>query len=210
MYKTILILLAVLAFTACRKSRKLKTTVMGRVITQGTHKKASSKQLNINLYHISEKSGLFGFGQTLVEEGFTDTNGFYSFSFTAKNDYSSHWIQLQDVQVENHFSIFPVTHSIEVGEYQILNIELLSHAWVRIHVENVNPQFGDVLYVKWGGTKGEGKSFRGSVNEEVIFMGGGNVNRSFEVELLRDGIRTKWRDTVWMLPFDTAYHKIEY
>jgi hypothetical protein len=210
MNKIVLFLLAALMFTACRKNRNLKTAVYGRVITQGTYNKASSKQLKINLYRISDKSGLFGFGETLVEEGMTDTNGFYSFSFKAENDYSAHWIRLEEVQVENHFSIYPVTHRIEVGEHQVLNIELLSHAWVRLHVENINPQPLDRLTVNWGGSTGGVKSFHGQANEEVIFMGGGNVNRSFAVELFRNGIRTNWRDTVWMLPFDTTYHKIEY
>ncbi|TVQ75959.1 MAG: hypothetical protein EA358_10570 [Flavobacteriales bacterium] len=97
---------------------------------------------------------------------------------------------------------------INVGEHQTQNIYLSPHAWLKLHIENVNPQPGDRITISWGG--GVTKTFHGGVNEASVFFGGGNFNRSIPFELYRNGEWIRWRDTVWMNAFDTVYHKVEY
>jgi hypothetical protein len=207
--KTGLFLFLTLAFSiACKKGSRLDTFVHGRVITNGTNDKASSKELKINLYRISSGGGVFGGGETLVEEGFTDTNGYYSFSFRAENDYTMHWVRLEEVHVDDHFSNYPSDYRVEIGEHQLIDIVLAPNAWVRLHVENVNPQFGDRFRINWGG--GQFRELSGPVNTELIFSGGGNVNRAFTYTVERNGQPIQYHDTVWMPAWDTAYHKIEY
>jgi hypothetical protein len=208
--KTGLFLFLTLAFSiACKKGSRLDTFVHGRVITNGTNDKASSKELKINLYRISSGGGVFGGGETLVEEGFTDTNGYYSFSFRAENDYTMHWVRLEEVHVDDHFSNYPSDYRVKIGEHQLIDIVLAPNAWVRLHVENVNPQFGDKLSINWGGAQGS-RTFDGPVNTEVIFQGGGNLYTTIPIELNRNGEWSSWNETVWMPAWDTAYHKIEY
>ena len=107
-----------------------------------------------------------------------------------------------------HQTNYPSDYRVKIGEHQLIDIVLAPNAWARLHVENVNPQFGDRFRINWGG--GQFRELSGPVNTELIFSGGGNINRAFTYTVERNGQPIQYHDTVWMLAWDTAYHKIEY
>ena len=196
----LLLLFALLALLSCRKSRD--TFVEGHVYTYGTTTKATNKELTINLYSARG-------GDRLEMEGKTDTNGYFSFEFTPdRGDNTLYFLRLLDGAPRHH----PVGYNplyLEMGEQQVMNINLSPHAWLKLHIENVNPQPGDVFSVNWGG--GVFLRFDGQlVNEEVTLMGGGNNNRIITFNLKRNNQYSIIKDTVWMTAWDTVYHKVEY
>lgn len=191
--------------------KSLDTFVEGRVLVTGTDQKATSEEMKVNLYReIARGNGLIGgLGEKLVSEGSTDSNGYFYFDFTAENDHSRHYIRIPYAQ-----STPPLFHRnesstyIDIGKHQTRNIYLSPHAWLKLHIKNVNPQPGDVFYVNWNSF--DYHEFYGAVNEKIILMGGGNINRVATFHLKRHGEFYLIKDTIWLPAWDTTYHIIEY
>ncbi|TVQ75961.1 MAG: hypothetical protein EA358_10580 [Flavobacteriales bacterium] len=97
---------------------------------------------------------------------------------------------------------------INVGEHQTQNIYLSPHAWLKLHIENVNPQPGDRIRL----SRGEGVMYDyfGSVNEIKLELRRGNADHIISYSVFRNNDVNQYFDTVFLPAFDTTYHKIEY
>ncbi|MCC5918124.1 MAG: hypothetical protein JJU02_12465 [Cryomorphaceae bacterium] len=185
----------------------LETFVEGRVLTHGTTNPPTTQPMPLKLMY-EETTSIFGGREITVDETTTDETGYYSFSFTAHNHYTRYFVRLMQGAGKHHGPSFLNYHYLETGKHQTRNIYLSPHAWLKLHIENVNPQPGDIFTVNWGG--GVYLQYFGAVNEIEIIQGGGNINRIITFNLKRNNEYLIIKDTVWMPAFDTTYHKIEY
>ena len=207
--KTLHLFLLLLAITtlACCKKDKYETTITGHVYTHGTTDFPGEQPLKILLIEETGGSGLSA-GERVKANTYTDNNGYYKFEFESDN--SRHWVRIDDDYTPPmHFTPNNSNGAlVNIGSNQTLNLSLTPFAWLELHVENVNPQVGDVLSLTWNGSYS--RDFIGPANEHVVLKTAGNINRSFVLTLFRNSISSVWRDTVWLPAFDTTYHKIEY
>ncbi|MCC5918123.1 MAG: hypothetical protein JJU02_12460 [Cryomorphaceae bacterium] len=194
-----------------KEGKNLETFVEGRVLTLGTDQKVTSEEIQVNLCRqIARGGALFGgMGEKIIQEGKTDSNGYFYFDFTAESHTASHYLRIPHSQTapDKHF-FNALQQPIEIGVHQTRNIFLSPHAWLKLHIENVNPQPGDEIWINFGG--GVEDRYFGHVNVTKIYLLGGNINRSFPYRVYRNNGQTLFRDTVWLPAFDTTYHKIEY
>ncbi len=204
---TILFCLATV-FVACEKEPAIKTTVYGRVVTYGTSDYPSDTLLPVELVETTGGSGL-GVGEIVRQTKYTDDLGNFSFSFTAGNRQDLFWVRVPHTHTPPmHYDMS--THggfNVPVGKVSNVNIVLKPVAWIELHVRNVNPKPGDILFVNWGGFPPE---FHGMADDTVILSGGGNSNIPISLTLYRDGNWNNFKDTVFLPAFDTTYHLLEY
>ena len=205
-------MLLLYSVTACQKDKiaqpaTLETTVYGRVVLRGTEQKATNKNVVIKAYkYVSVWFG--GAHGELVAETTTDTNGNYSFSFTAESLETKYFLIMSTV-IPNHFDpggnnwIF-----FDSGKRQELKLTYTPYAWLRLHVRNINPKPGDRLNVYFGG--GIDYDIWGPVERQIIHLSGGNSNRNVSCALYRDGIWNSLNFSIYLPAFDTTYHLIEY
>lgn len=203
------------SITACKKEKAvepatLETTVYGRVVLRGTEQKATNKQVVIKAYkHISDWFG--GPSGKLVVETTSDTNGNYSFSFRAESLETRYFLIMQTV-IPNHFD--PGGSNwiyFKPGQKQELQLRYIPHAWLRLHVRNVNPIFpGEEIRIYLGG--GELYKLYGPVNHMfTVGPKGGNGTFIVSSGLRRaDTLVINREDTMYLPAFDTTYHLIEY
>jgi len=213
MKRLILILvLLLIQSTACKKEKlvepaTLETTVYGRVVLRGTEQKATNKNVVIKAYkYVSVWFG--GAHGELVAETTTDTNGNYSFSFTAESLDTRYFLIMSTV-IPNHFDpggnnwIF-----FNPGQKQELQLRYTPHAWIRLHTKNINPHVSDKLTISLGG--GERYDIWGPVERQNIFLRAGNVNNDISCWLTRQDTTYNLTFNIFLPAFDTTYYYLEY
>ena len=205
-------MLLLCSITACKKEKPaepatLETTVYGRVVLRGTEQKATNKNVVIKAYkHVSVWFG--GAYGVLVAETMSDTNGNYSFSFTAES-LETRYFLIMSTFIPNHFD--PGGNNwiyFEPGKQQRLQLIYTPFAWIRLHTKNINPQVGDKLHIALG--NGENYYIWGPFERESIFLRAGNSVNKINCYLTRLDSGHLLSFETYLPAFDTTYYLLEY
>ncbi len=201
-------------FTACKKCDKTpeplsqETTVYGRVVMKNTDIKATNEICTVRAYR-NYPTGAHGIYEArLIAETTTDTNGNYRLQFKAPDlDPLRYFVRLE-TSIMNHFDPSLTELKIIPGNSQELKLEYIPHAWIKLHVRNVNPGVNDLLHLPLGGTQNYyiwGESERG-----LVFLAEGNSENTINCFLTRQEVRKRLTFKVYVSAFDTAYYLLEY
>ncbi|AGA77641.1 hypothetical protein [Echinicola vietnamensis] len=198
----------ILFSTACNKDKKaLPTTVEGYVYN-GVEGFAWDKPIEVILVkEVASGSWVGGTGEETVATTYADSNGYYHIDFKAEN--VRHWVRIcaSGIPLHHNYCNSVDGTPVERGTKQKIDLYLPPYSWLKLHVENVNYQIGDELHINFRNQK---KVFYGPANDTAIFFGSGGGNTFVKTLFRNNQTVIKKRDTVYLTPFDTTYHKLEY
>lgn len=88
------------------------------------------------------------------------------------------------------------------------NIHLQPYGWLKLHVKNVNPWNGDDrISLSLGGTV---QSCYGIVDKTIHSKEPGNGTKKLIWAVEKNGIVTSYKDSVYLVGFDTTFYEILY
>ena len=198
----------ILISTACNKDKKaLPTTVEGYVYN-GVEGFTWDKPIEVILVkEVASGSWVGGTGEETVATTYADSNGYYHIDFKAEN--VRHWVRIcaSGIPLHHNYCNSVGGTPVERGTKQKIDLYLPPYSWLKLHVENVNYQPGDIIRIST--RSGDYLTFYGPANEtRILLYGGKKVTIAYAVE--RENSTFLYKDTISLTPFDTTYHKLEY
>ncbi|MCC5916079.1 MAG: hypothetical protein JJU02_02005 [Cryomorphaceae bacterium] len=190
-----------------------KTKVYGHLIVRGTEEIINDRPYKLGVTHMR--------GSEVLVDTITDESGYFELSFEPESDESVYWLRYLDEIPDETFwedgawmeldsNEFPSNwQSFGAGYHGEVNMAVTKKAWVELHVENVTPQIGDRIRIRFRG--GWEHVFRHGQNFKVILPGSGNVPNRLDIWVSKPGVdphlQTKW---IQLGEMDTTYFKLEY
>lgn len=193
---------------SCQKKDEFenKTIIEGYILEYGSEEPL----VNLPIYLLElESSEIFG-SQVwrTIDSVFTDENGYVYYEF----NHNEMTIDLCSFsQSDKHFEI----EEKVVNSRQINDISQLAdpHAWIKIHVLNVNLVDGtDLIDVTgpWGGGGLDNVFYGSMVNVIIKEKIRGKRNTSLSWFVRKNGVESKLRDTIYTAAHDTTFYQILY
>ena len=211
------------------------TEVEGHLMVRGSRDtiKNNPQRITLNYDPI-----YFGFDEPMTEinellETYTDENGYYKLHHLSRIRYVSglikpehrYYLNLPDGMAldetfrgEGRIEMIPQEPGFNTewdyfsGYKGVVNQFLNKKAWIRLHIENVNPQPGDWLHIRFP-TANFQTDVYGAINDTVILLGIGNANNALRYTYQKvDGTMTggTFNDSIMLGEMDTTYYKFEY
>jgi hypothetical protein len=215
--KTIILLnfLLVSVISGCKKEEyppKL-TKIHGYLVVKG-----SMEIINDRPYKI----GMFYGGSELIAETYTDENGYFEFTIEEKEEVRRRyrlrfldevpddtfwegggWQILDTNEFMNSAAYFPA------GYHGRIDMGVAKKAWLKLHVENMTPQFGDVIWIIFRSVLNQ--RFYHAQNFYVILPGEGNVHNRLDFYVTKPGVYPHLQTRrILLKEMDTTYYKLEY
>jgi hypothetical protein len=234
-----IVLLFTLFTTACVKEESdyeyVLTEIEGQLMNRGTREILNDKPYRVELIISYTFSG-FDEEPTQTHEKletFTDENGYYKLYHLSRRNMRhappraehKYGLTLPDgltldgtYRGTSKYEIGPsrdgntnvyTSHEVLSGYKGTFNLLLNQKAWLRLHVENVNPQPGDRIGLEF--PFGYSQVIEGPANFEVLLDGVANTNNALNFWLTRNGVAMfVQRDSIMLGFMDTTYYKFEY
>lgn len=214
-----ILVLVLIQFTACTKEKtkptppSYLTELEGRVIRHGTNHAPTDSPIMLVLYESTGTHGGWHLDYQALDTIYTDSAGYYKYSFHAnpkKNSPGDYFVVPKTV-IPQHYQLSDDPNSsnakyLAIGQKHQINWSYFPHAWLRLHVKNINPQFGDILSISILSDY----TFWGPIENEVIFRAVGNAICRPASNLYRNGSWQPLPFEVFIPAFDTAYYYLEY
>lgn len=200
-------LIGLFLFTACHKKDEFenKTVIEGFILEYGSKEPI----IGLPIYLVEFVSGdLFG-PQVWrnTDTIYTDETGYVYFEYNHNN------MTLDLCTFEQSDKHFEIKEKV-INTRKINDISDLAdpYAWLQIHIQNVNPQFGDLLSIggNWGGGSNWNMFYGSSVDTTVLRKIRGNRRTPLSWLIQRDNINTQLRDTINAPAHDTTFYEILY
>ena len=239
-YISILLGVVLLSIVSCEKPEVkpeeadyeyVLTEVEGQLMVRGSREVIKNQQHKVRL--IVEPI-YFGFEEPMTEkneilETFTDENGYYKLYHLSRRSKSNfehkYALTLPDgLALDSTFrgdlklGISPSIDGYYNNEWEFYsgfkgtaNLMLNKKAWIRLHIENVNPQPGDFLYINFPTARYQNNLY-GYVNDTITLLGIGNANNSLHYSIRKGNgpVSQVFVDSIMLGEMDTTYYKFEY
>lgn len=211
----VIFLLSLTLICGCKKQDypPMETKVHGHLVVRGT-----GEIINDRYYKVGIAPNSGAEANTL-----TDENGYFELSMQHEplSDRRAYQVVfLDNVPDETFFhdsrgtmiidsnDIGEDVESFREGHRGKVDLALTKRAWVELHVENITPQLGDQIRIRflvWEQVFHHGQNFK------VILLGLGNIPNRLDFWVSKPGVdphlQTKWMQLGEM---DTTYFKLEY
>lgn len=190
----------------------VKTKIHGHLMVRGTGEIINDRPYKLGVTRMMESDVLI--------DTHSDENGYYELSFEPEEG-MVYWLRFLDEAPNETFwkdgawmeldsNDFPSNwQSFGAGYHGKVNMTITKKAWVKLHVENVTPQLGDRIRIRFRG--GWEHVFHHGQNFKVILPGSGNVPNRLDFWVSKSGVdshlQTKW---IQLGEMDTTYFKLEY
>lgn len=210
------------------------TKVHGHLMVLGTEEVINDRPYKMVLRHFSTHE--------VYDETYTDENGYYEFTHDAYRykshggtDYEYEIVLGEEVPDETFTGAMPlfldtldefanVNRSsrgykgrgiFSAGYQSWANVALEKKAWLELEVENIDPQIGDEIQIRYNHYRGSGiewkNTFYHGQHWKIILPGVGNVENHIDYWLYKDGVSIpRQRVSVKLGEMDTTYFKLEY
>jgi len=163
-------------------------------------------------------------------ETYTDANGYYKLYHLSRQPKAfstpehSYAVRFPDLVLDETFrgdgrmEFFPIEGTRNhddafffSGFKGVANQLFNKKAWIRLHIENVNPQPGDFLYVNFPTARFQNNLY-GYVNDTITLLGIGNANNSLHYSIRKGNgpVSQVYVDSIMLGEMDTTYYKFEY
>jgi hypothetical protein len=226
------IILVVILMSNCTKTEEevpIITKVHGHLMVLGTDEIINDRPYKIQL--ISSN-------RSVLKEVYTDENGYYEFEFEGlREEYHSFYLEFDRSDFPDDTYTGGIALKIDTIEQPFLNgrprpgsykgdggffagyrswanVNLEKKAWVELHVENIDPNIGDRISIRYASHRGTGSweyVFHDGANFKVILPGVGNVENIIEYWVTKNGISIPLQIAKPKLgEMDTTYFKLEY
>ena len=184
----------------CWKEKEQKTTVDFRIVEYGTNQPIENARIILKQCESEFLGGTFCIELDTV---FTDAQG--RFNMDIPNTPHSYVL---GISAENYFD-YDDGYSIQDYQHNTGDLALYPHAWLKVHIKNVNPfDWFDEIELGWisGGfyLYGEG------VDTTVIHRLGGNRNFDASWFVTKNSIWKLYTDTLYLPGHDTTFYEILY
>lgn len=205
LFRNILISTLTVLVVACTKvttepcdGPNFTTTVTGYALT--TDSLDPIKNLRLSINPIQGSYTTVATGQTVR----TDSTGKYSFIYTGP----------QNGKVGIGFSGSSSCHNY--GGYDYIspyynakhNIHIQPYGWLKLHIKNINVQSpNDRLSISLGGTV---ESYYGIVDKTIFVKEPGNGTKQLIWAVEKNDTTSSFRDSIYIVGFDTTFYEILY
>ncbi|MEO5643667.1 MAG: hypothetical protein ABIQ40_06505 [Bacteroidia bacterium] len=199
--RTFLVLLILTVFlTACRKDHvPPHTIVQGKVLEYGSNQPLANKQVIIG-----RRDAGFGPGNyATVAVLNSDAGGNYYYEFDGV-DNSIYVVACTSVSPYSASEYYTIT----VGQLNPINIILSPPGWIKLHVENVQQQYDQIIL---GGNIVPNVYFSGvQVDSTMILQFNGNANINIYWRMSNSTIINDTTVNIYIPSFDTISYNISY
>jgi hypothetical protein len=206
------------------------TEVEGTLMVRGSHEVIKDQRYKIGL---RVEPIYFGFEEPMTEknellETYTDENGHYKLYHLSRRTKSAsehkYALSMPDgLMLDSTFrgdlklGISPAIEGYYNNEREFYsgfkgtaNLMLNKKAWIRLHIENVNPQPGDRIRLEFPIDRYT-QIIEGPANFEVLLYGIGNDYNALNYWITKNGVPIGLQtDSIMLGEMDTTYYKFEY
>lgn len=204
--KIILFFCALIFLTSCRKDQSGPTKVSGRVLFENNTSNHPVGVSKVFLHRLDPSCFSCG-GAGIIDTFYSNTDGSYSFTFNADENYGYSVSAWNSSCFENYRDI-----SIEKGEKNKVDITLSPIGYLRLFIKNINPENeSDYIGVSNTYENGGVYYFLGTtVDTTVIDIIRGNRENRVIWFVERNGEKRSYSDNIYCPAFDTVEYTIEY
>jgi hypothetical protein len=227
--------LVLLGFVSCEKKTTeadyeyVLTEVEGHLMVRGSRDTIKDRPYKVEL----RMNNMYFFESEATQknellETYTDENGYYKLyhlsrrnSGNYEHSYALHWPDREFIDEtfrgDARMEMVPIpgTHAHDgtvffSGFKGVVNHVWNKKAWIKLHVENVDPQPGDRIRLEFL-LDNFTQIIEGPANFEVILYGIANANNGLNYWITKQGVSTPLQtDSIMLGEMDTTYYKFEY
>ncbi|MBP7698997.1 MAG: hypothetical protein KA101_00005 [Saprospiraceae bacterium] len=196
----LLCIVALLLCMGCWKEKEQKTTVDFRIVEYGTNQPIENARIILKQCESEFLGGTFCIELDTV---FTDAQGRF------KLDLSETPLALElGISAENYFA-FDGDYSLLWNRHNTGDIALYPHAWLKVHIKNVNPfDVFDKLELGWVG--GSNPIYGSDVDSILIYKLLGNRELSLSWASTKNNQIYFYKDSLYLPGHDTTFYEILY
>jgi hypothetical protein len=237
-YISVLLGVVLLSIVSCEKYEAepdydyVMTEVEGQLMVRGSRELINDKpykvELRMNVIHWFEDEPT---QKNELLETYTDENGYYKLYHLSRRSLVSgmnspehrYYLWLSDGMAldesfrgEGRIEMIPQELGFDNGfDYfsgykGVVNQFLNKKAWIRLHIENVNPQPGDRIRLEFPIDRYT-QIIEGPANFEVLLYGIGNDYNALNYWITKNGVPIGLQtDSIMLVEMDTTYYKFEY
>jgi hypothetical protein len=137
----------------------------------------------------------------------TDSNGYYRFHHTDTRDVIGYEVK---ASLDGYYA--PGIRQAQKHWHNIRDFELRPHAWIRVHIKNVDPvDINDRCRFYMTSFTGHQWIVGGmDVDKSQLFKGAGGTPSTMHWRVTKGGEETVYHDTLILAGHDTTYYLIEF
>ena len=185
----------------CWKEKEQKTTADFRIVEYGTNQPIENARIILKRCTSEFLGGTYCDN---VDTLYTNAQGRFALSIPQTPDTYQF-----SIDAANYFDYEGNDYLLQVNQHNAGDIPLYPHAWLKVHIKNVNPfDWFDEIELGWisGGfyLYGEG------VDTTVIHRLGGNRNFDASWFVTKNSIWKLYTDTLYLPGHDTTFYEILY